>query len=120
MGRHSNTTGHLERSAEDHVLRRAIAARLDRALQQAGTSSAKAAKWLSVTQEEVDFWRRGITGPLRNSQNLYQIDIRSGSSLIRQLTASPSQAGPHELLQGRLSRQRGLRSCSPALSFGVA
>lgn len=63
MGQHSNTTGHVERSAEDHVLRRAIAARLDRALQQAGTSSAKAAKWLSVTQEEVDFWRRGITVP---------------------------------------------------------
>lgn len=63
MGQHSNTTGHLQRSAEDHVLRRAIAARLDRALQQAGTSSAKAAKWLSVTREEVDFWRRGITGP---------------------------------------------------------
>src|SRR5260370_10275493 len=63
MGRHPNTTGHLERSAEDHVLRRAIAARLDRALRQAGTSSAKAAKWLSVTQEEVDFWRRGITVP---------------------------------------------------------
>lgn len=60
MGHHSNTIGHLERSAEDHVFRRAIAARLDRALQQAGTSSAKAAKWLSVTQEEVDFWRRGI------------------------------------------------------------
>jgi hypothetical protein len=63
MGRHSNTTGHLERSAEDPVLRRAIAACLDRALQQAGTSSAKAAKWLSVTQEEVAFWRRGITVP---------------------------------------------------------
>jgi hypothetical protein len=63
MGHHSNTTGHLERSAEDPVLRRAIAACLDRALQQAGTSSANAAKWLSVTQEEVDFWRRGITVP---------------------------------------------------------
>jgi hypothetical protein len=63
MGQHSNTTGHLQRSVEDHVLRRAIAARLDRALQQAGTSSAKAAKWLSVTREEVDFWRRGITVP---------------------------------------------------------
>src|SRR5260370_40405650 len=63
MGQHSNTTGHLKRSAEDHVLRRAIAARLDRALQQAGTSSAKAAKWLSVTREEMDFWRRGITVP---------------------------------------------------------
>src|SRR5258708_20300431 len=62
-GQNSNTTGHLKSSAEDHVLRRAIAARLDRALQQAGTSSAKAAKWLSVTREEMDFWRRGITVP---------------------------------------------------------
>ena len=63
MGQYSKTTGHLERSAEDHVLRRAIAARLDRALQQAGTSSAKAAKWLGVTQQEMDFGRRGITVP---------------------------------------------------------
>jgi hypothetical protein len=63
MSQHARTLGHLERSAEDHVLRRAIAARLDRALQKAGTSSAKAAKWLSVSQDEVDFWRRGITVP---------------------------------------------------------
>jgi len=61
MGQHTTTFGHLEPSAEDHVFWRVIAARLDRALQQAGTSSAKATKWLSVTQEEVDFWRRGIT-----------------------------------------------------------
>lgn len=63
MGQHTKTLGHLERSAEDHILRRAIAARLDRALQRAGTSSAQAAKWLSVTPNEVDFWRRGITVP---------------------------------------------------------
>jgi hypothetical protein len=63
MGQHAKNLQQLRRSAEDHVLRRAIAARLDRSLQRAGISSSKAAKWLSVTQDEVDFWRRGITVP---------------------------------------------------------
>src|SRR5260370_40429388 len=63
MGQHTKSSQQLHGSAGDHVLGRAIAARLDRALQRAGTRSAKAAKWLSVTQDEVDFWRRGITVP---------------------------------------------------------
>jgi hypothetical protein len=46
--------------------------------------------------------RRAHWRALRNSQNPYQIDIRSGSSITLQQTASPGQAGPHELLQGRL------------------
>ena len=63
MGRHSHTIGHLERSHEDNALRRAIAARLDRALQKANVSSAKAAGWLEVSEHDVQFWRRGITVP---------------------------------------------------------
>jgi ribosome-binding protein aMBF1 (putative translation factor) len=63
MGRHSQTIGHLERSHEDNALRRAIAARLDRTLQRAGVSSAKAANMLDVSEADVQFWRRGITVP---------------------------------------------------------
>ena len=63
MGRHTQTMGHLERSASDNAFRRALAARLDRALQRAGISSAKTAKWLSVSEDDVQFWRRGITDP---------------------------------------------------------
>ncbi|SAL66018.1 hypothetical protein AWB71_03905 [Caballeronia peredens] len=63
MGRHSQTLGHLERSHDDNALRRAIAARLDRALQKANVSSAKAAGWLDVSEHDVQFWRRGITVP---------------------------------------------------------
>jgi Bacteriophage CI repressor helix-turn-helix domain len=63
MGRHSQTIGHLERSHDDNALRRAIAARLDRTLQKAGVSSAKAANWLDVSEHDVQFWRRGITVP---------------------------------------------------------
>ena len=63
MGRHSQTLGHLERSHEDNALRRAIAARLDRTMQKAGVSSAKAANWLDVSEDDVQFWRRGITVP---------------------------------------------------------
>jgi hypothetical protein len=63
MGRLSQTIGHLERSQEDNALRRAIAARLDRALQKAGISSAKAASWLGVSEHDVQYWRRGITVP---------------------------------------------------------
>jgi hypothetical protein len=53
----------LERCAEDSTLRRAIAARLDRALRRAGVTSARAATWLAVSAEEVQFWRRGISVP---------------------------------------------------------
>jgi hypothetical protein len=88
MGHQLNTIGHLERSAEDHVLRRAIAARVDRALQQAGTSSAKAAKWLSVTQEEVDFWRRGI--PSRPCTLSRESPQRSKSTSIGFARARPN------------------------------
>ncbi len=63
MGQHSQTIGHLERSHEDNALRRAIAARLDRAMQKGNISSAKAADWLDVTEHDVQFWRRGITVP---------------------------------------------------------
>ena len=59
MGRHAYPIGHLERSHEDNTLRRAIAARLHRA----GMSSAKAAKRLSVSENDVQYWRRGITVP---------------------------------------------------------
>ena len=60
MGRHTYPIGHLERSHEDNALRRAIGARLDRALNRAGMSSAKAAKRLSVSENDVLYWRRGI------------------------------------------------------------
>jgi transcriptional regulator with XRE-family HTH domain len=66
MSRHAQTIEHLERSAEDNGLRRALAARLDRALKRAGISSAQAAKWLGVSEGDVQFWRRGITVPPLN------------------------------------------------------
>ena len=40
-----------------------MAARLDRAMQKANLSSAKAAGWLDVSEHDVQFWRRGITVP---------------------------------------------------------
>ncbi|SAK47888.1 helix-turn-helix domain-containing protein [Caballeronia ptereochthonis] len=40
-----------------------MAARLDRALQKANVSSARAAGWLDVSEHDVQFWRRGITVP---------------------------------------------------------
>ncbi|KND60801.1 hypothetical protein BVER_01018c [Candidatus Burkholderia verschuerenii] len=63
MGRHSQTIGHLERSQDDNALRRAIAARLDRAMQKGNISSAKAADLLDVSEDDVLYWRRGITVP---------------------------------------------------------
>lgn len=77
MGRHSQTIGHLERSHEDNALRRAIAARLDRAMQKANVSSAKVADWLDVTEHDVHFWRRGITVPPLHAFNRIarQLDI---------------------------------------------
>jgi hypothetical protein len=67
MNRHTQSIGHLERSAEDNRLRRALAARLDRALERAGVSSARAARWLGVTEYDVQYWRRGITVPPLNA-----------------------------------------------------
>jgi transcriptional regulator with XRE-family HTH domain len=67
MNRHTQNIGYLERSAEDNRLRRALAARLDRALKRAGISSAQAAKWLGVSEGDVQFWRRGITVPPLNA-----------------------------------------------------
>jgi transcriptional regulator with XRE-family HTH domain len=61
--RESQTIEHLKRSVEDNSLRRALAARLNRALKRAGLSSAKVAKWLGVSEDEVQLWRRGITVP---------------------------------------------------------
>lgn len=67
MNRHTENIGHLERSVGDNRLRRALAARLDRAFKQAGVSSAQAAKWLGVSEDDVQYWRRGITVPPLNA-----------------------------------------------------
>jgi DNA-binding XRE family transcriptional regulator len=66
MNQDTRHIGHLERSVEDNRLRRALAARLDRAFKQAGVSSAQAAKWLGVSEDDVQYWRRGITVPPLN------------------------------------------------------
>jgi ribosome-binding protein aMBF1 (putative translation factor) len=63
MERRSYPIGRLKRSQEDNALRCAIGARLDRALHRAGMRSAKAAKRLSVSENDVQYWRRGITVP---------------------------------------------------------
>ncbi|VXC73494.1 conserved hypothetical protein [Burkholderia sp. 8Y] len=79
MGRHTQTIGHLERSHEDNALRRAMAARLDRAMQRANVSSAKAAKLVDVSEDDVHFWRRGITVPplhaFRRIANALDVDM---------------------------------------------
>ncbi|MFL9869931.1 helix-turn-helix transcriptional regulator [Paraburkholderia fungorum] len=67
MNRHTENIGHLERSVEDNRLRRALGARLDRAFKRAGASSAQAAKWLGVSEDDVQYWRRGITVPPLNA-----------------------------------------------------
>jgi DNA-binding XRE family transcriptional regulator len=66
MSRHTEHIGYLERSVQDNRLRRALAARLDRTFKQAGVSSAQAAKWLGVSEDDVQYWRRGITVPPLN------------------------------------------------------
>jgi DNA-binding XRE family transcriptional regulator len=66
MSQNTGHIGHLERSVEDNRLRRALAARLDRTFKQAGVSSAQAAKWLGVSEDDVQYWRRGITVPPLN------------------------------------------------------
>jgi hypothetical protein len=67
MNRYTNTIGHLERSTENDRLRRAVAARLDRALKRGNVSSARAAKWLEVNEYDVQYWRGGITVPPLNA-----------------------------------------------------
>jgi hypothetical protein len=63
MNRYAQTVEHLVRSGEDSRLRRALASRLDSALKRAGVSSARVARWVSVSECDVLFWRRGITVP---------------------------------------------------------
>jgi hypothetical protein len=60
-------SGHLERSLESDRLRRALAARLDRAFKRASLSSARAARWLGVSEYDVHYWRHGITVPPLNA-----------------------------------------------------
>jgi hypothetical protein len=48
MNRDTDNIVHLERSDEDNRLRRALAARLDKAFTRAGLSSAQAVKRLNV------------------------------------------------------------------------
>jgi transcriptional regulator with XRE-family HTH domain len=60
-------SGHLERSIENDRLRRALAARLDRALKSNGLSSARAATAVGVSKYHVDYWRQGITVPPLNA-----------------------------------------------------
>ena len=66
MSENKEHISYLERSVEDNRLRRALAARLDRTFRQAGVSSAQAAKWLGVSEDDVQYWRRGITVPPLN------------------------------------------------------
>ena len=63
MNRYAQTIEHLKRSGEDSSLRRALAARLDTSLKQAGVSSSRVARRLEVSERDVQFWRRGITVP---------------------------------------------------------
>ena len=67
MSRRTKSIGHLERSAGNDRLRRALAARLDRALKRAGISSARAANQLGVSEYDVQYWRHGITVPPLNA-----------------------------------------------------
>lgn len=67
MNLHTKTIGHLERSAGNDRLRRALAARFNGALKRAGISSARAAKWLGVSEYDVQYWRSGITVPPLNA-----------------------------------------------------
>lgn len=52
---------------ENDRLRRAMAARLDRAFKRAGISSARAARGLGVSEYDVQYWRNGITVPPLNA-----------------------------------------------------
>jgi hypothetical protein len=67
MNRHTETIGHLERSAgttdsgerSPHALT---------AHARASVSSAQAAKWLGVSEVDLQYWRRGITAPSLNAR----------------------------------------------------
>jgi hypothetical protein len=59
--RHTQRIGHLERSTEAYRLWFAFVERLDRASKRADVGSAPAARWLGVSEHDVQFWRRGIT-----------------------------------------------------------
>jgi hypothetical protein len=76
---HLTSIGHFERSAGNDRLRRALAARLDRALKRAGISSARAANWLGVSEYEVEYWRGGTTVPPLNActrlATVLQLDV---------------------------------------------
>lgn len=67
MNLNTKDTGHFERSTENDRMRRAFAARLDRALRRAGISSSRAARWLGVGEYDVQYWRLGITVPPLNA-----------------------------------------------------
>ncbi|WP_240975375.1 XRE family transcriptional regulator [Paraburkholderia aromaticivorans] len=67
MNLHETHIGHLERSIENDRLRRVLAARLDRAFKRADISSARAARWVGVTEHDVQYWRHGITVPPLNA-----------------------------------------------------
>ncbi|WP_240975270.1 XRE family transcriptional regulator [Paraburkholderia aromaticivorans] len=73
------TMKHLARTAGDSSLRRPLAARLDRALERAGISSANSAKSPGVAENEVHFWRHGITVPelqyFSRLANILQLDV---------------------------------------------
>jgi len=56
--------GHLERSVESDRLRRAVAARLDPGFKRAAISSARAARWLDVSEYDVHYWG-GMESPCR-------------------------------------------------------
>jgi hypothetical protein len=66
MNQRAQIIKYLERSGTDSSLGRALAARLDTAFKRAGVTSARAAKWLSVSESDVQFWRQGITVPPLN------------------------------------------------------
>ena len=67
MNRQTTNIRYLERSIESDRLRRALAARIDRAFKRAGISSARAARWLGVSEYDVHYWRHGITVPPLNA-----------------------------------------------------
>ena len=67
MNQYPTNISYLERSIESDRLRRALAARLDRELKRAGISSARAARWLGVSEYDVHYWRHGITVPPLNA-----------------------------------------------------
>lgn len=67
MNLNTKNTGHLERGTENDRMRRAFAARLDRALRRAGISSSRVARWLGVGEYDVQYWRLGITVPPLNA-----------------------------------------------------